>query len=60
MCAEHVKAWLWGALEEEDPEGQGKEGHGNKWRLFTQLMQAIWKNGSIPHQLLWIIVVLIA
>jgi hypothetical protein len=59
MHAEHVKAWLWGALEEEDPEGQGKEGHGDNWRLFIQLVQAVWNHGSIPCQLLWIIVVLI-
>jgi hypothetical protein len=56
---EHVKVWLWGTLEGEDPEGQGKEGHGNNWRLFTQLVQAVWNHGSIPRQLLWIIIVLI-
>ena len=28
MRAEHVKVWLWGALEEEDPESQGNEGKG--------------------------------
>jgi hypothetical protein len=46
-------------MEEEDPEGQGKERHGDNWHLFTQLVQAVWKHGSIPQQLLWIIVLLI-
>jgi hypothetical protein len=59
MRAERVKAWLRGALEEEDPEGQGKEGNGDNWHPFIQLVQAVWTHGSIPRQLLWIIVVLI-
>ena len=28
MCAKHVKVWLRGVLEEEDPESQGNEGKG--------------------------------
>jgi hypothetical protein len=59
MRAEHIKAWLRGALEEEDPKGQGEEGNGDKFSLLTQLVQAVWNHGFIPHQLLWIIVVLI-
>ena len=44
---------------EEDPEGQGAEDAGDRWRLFVRLMQAAWTHGKIPRQLLWIIVVLI-
>ena len=44
---------------EEDPEGHGVDGTGDSWRLFVQLAQAAWAHGTIPCQLLWIIVVLI-
>jgi hypothetical protein len=60
MRAEHVKAWLWGALEEDDPESQGNfVGHGDNWKLFVELVQAVWTHGIIPRQMLWSIVVLI-
>ena len=59
MRAEHVKVWLRGALEEEDPESQGNEGKGENWKLFVTLVQAVWTHGTIPRQLLWSIVVLI-
>ncbi len=60
MRAEHVKAWLRGVLEEEDPEGQGNfAGYGDNWRLFVELAQVVWTHGIIPHQMLWSIVVLI-
>jgi len=60
MRAEHVKAWLQGMLEEEDPESQGNfAGHGDNWKLFVELVQAVWTHGIIPHQMLWSIVVLI-
>jgi hypothetical protein len=60
MRAEHVKAWLWGVMEEEDPEGQGNvAGKGDNWRLFVELVQAVWTHGIIPRQMLWSIVVLI-
>ena len=38
MRAEHVKAWLQGAVEEEDPEGQGNEGKWDNWDLFVELV----------------------
>ncbi len=44
---------------EEDPEGHGIDGAGDSWHLFVQLVQAAWAHGTIPCQLLWIIVVLI-
>jgi hypothetical protein len=59
MRAEVVKEWLFGVLDEEDPETPENETGGDNWRLFVQLVQAIWTHGSIPCQLLWIIVVLI-
>jgi hypothetical protein len=50
MRAEHVKAWLWGALEEEDPESQGNfAGRGDNWKLFVDLVQAVWAHGIIPR-----------
>jgi hypothetical protein len=59
LRAEHVKVWLWGISEEEDPESQGNEGKGENWRLLVVLVQAVWTHGIIPRQLLWSIVVLI-
>ena len=59
MRAEHVKAWLRGILEEEDPEGQGNEGKGANWELFVELVQVVWTHGIIPRQMLWSIGVLI-
>jgi hypothetical protein len=59
MQAKHVREWLHGMQREEDPEGHGIGGAGDDWRLFVQLSQAAWVHGTIPRQLLWIIVVLI-
>ncbi len=42
MHAEHVKAWLQGALGEEDPESQGNfVGHGDNWKLLVELVQVV-------------------
>jgi hypothetical protein len=59
MRAKHVKEWLNGMRQEEDSEGQGIDGAGDNWRLFVQIVQAAWTHGTIPCQLLWIIIVLI-
>jgi hypothetical protein len=59
MRAEHVKEWLHGVRWEEDPEGYGVDSAGDNWHLFVQLVQAAWAHGTIPCQLLWIILVLI-
>jgi hypothetical protein len=59
MGAKHVREWLHGVQWEEDPEGHGINGTGDSWHLFVQLVQVAWAHGVIPHQLLWIIVVLI-
>jgi hypothetical protein len=59
MRAEHIKEWLRGIKREEDPAGQGGvPSDGDNWRLFLRLIQAAWTNGIVPHQLLWIIVIL--
>jgi hypothetical protein len=59
MRAEHVKAWLQGIMEEEDPESQGNAGKGDNWDLYVELVLAVWAHGTIPCQLLWSTVVLI-
>ncbi len=59
MHAKHVREWLHGVQWEEDPEGHGIDSAGDTWHLFDQLAQAAWAHGTIPHQLLCIIVVLI-
>ena len=54
--AEDLRDWLlW--IEEEEEEG--KEGVGDTWRIFVQLIQTIWETGTVPHQMLWINIVLI-
>jgi hypothetical protein len=40
MRAEHVKDWLRGVQQEEDPEGQGAPSNGDNWQLFAHLVQA--------------------
>ena len=59
MRAEDIKAWLSGIRDEENPETPINETAGDNWRLFVQLVQAVWTHGVIPRQLLWSIVVLI-
>ena len=51
--AEHLKAWLRRAeeeeLEETEKEGtEGLEGVGDTWRLLVRLIQHIWDTGEIP------------
>ena len=49
MRAKPVKAWLRGVLEEEDPESQGNfAGHGDNWKLFVELVQAVGPMASSP------------
>ena len=49
--AEDIKKWLRGMEDEEDPEKEGYEGAGDRWRLFVKLIQSIWRTGSIPQQM---------
>ena len=59
MRDKHIKKWLHDVQWEEDLEGQGAQGAGDKWHLFVWLVQATWTHGMIPCQLLWSIVELI-
>jgi hypothetical protein len=60
MRVEHMKEWLQGIRREEDPKTAiGNQGAGDAWRLLMRLVAAVWKTGTIPQQLRWIIVVLI-
>jgi hypothetical protein len=58
--AEHIKAWLRGAKKEEDPETSGENaGAGMTWRKFVGLCTSVWRTGTIPQQMCWVITVLI-
>ena len=60
MRAEHMKEWLKGMRQEEDPtQSIGNKRAGDAWCLLMQLVDTIWETGTIPLQLGWIIVVLI-
>ena len=48
MRAEDLKSWLAGVVAEEE---EGKEGAGDKWRMFVELVQSVWETGEIPRQL---------
>ena len=49
MRAEDVKAWLHGIKLEEDPKvGPANVGAEDNWRMFIELVQAIWDHGEIP------------
>ena len=58
--AEHIKRCLHGAKREEDPEtaGEGAEA-GKTWRKFFGLCTSVWRTGTIPQQMRWVITVLI-
>ena len=56
MRAEHLKEWLADVLEEKK---NGKEGMGQEWWLFVQLVMAIWGRGSIPEQMTWMVIILL-
>jgi len=60
MRAKHIKAWLRSVLEEEDSESQGNfVGNGDNWKVFIELVQAVWTHGIIPRHMIWSMVVLI-
>ena len=56
MRAEDLKGWLAGIEREEEDDIAHA---GDNWRLFVQLVQAVWNTGEIPRQLRYIIIVLI-
>ena len=54
MRAEDLKSWLAGVEAEEE---DGREGAGDKWRVFVSLVQSVWETGEITRQLRYVIVV---
>ena len=60
--AEHIKLWLTDMEDKETAEnegGTGTEGLGDRWHLFVWLVRAIWDTGTVPQQMMWVIVVLL-
>ncbi len=57
LQAEHIKVWLQDVVQEEAEKAPA--GHGDKWRIFLQLIQTIWERGCIPDQMTWEIIVLL-
>ena len=58
MKTEHLEGWLRGVVA-EDEEGTGREGAGTLWCVFVDLVQMVWETGTIPQQMLWVVVVFI-
>ena len=51
-----------GPMEDGHPtqeDGESDEGIGRKWRIFVELIQAVWEHGSLPEQMKWVIIVLL-
>ena len=42
-----------------EAEEKGLDGPGEKWAIFTKLIQTIWDRGEIPQQMAWMTVVLL-
>jgi hypothetical protein len=64
MKAKHIKVWLdeIQCKEKAAMENPGREadpGGGHKWKIFIELIQAVWDWGEIPEQMSWMIVVLL-
>jgi hypothetical protein len=64
MKAEHIKVWLDSIQREEkaareNPDREADPGAGHKWKIFVELIQAVWERGEIPEQMSWMIVVLL-
>ncbi len=64
MNAKHIKVWLDIIQREEKAarENPGREadpGAGHKWKIFVELIEAVWKRGEIPEQMSWMIVALL-
>ena len=57
MKAEHLKEWLTDVKHEEAEEGV--EGIGDCWQTFVQLLQVVWESGTVPTQMMWMIIVLL-
>ncbi len=74
LKAEHIKVWLRDVVREEEEgeaagpmedghptreDGKSDRGIGRKWRIFVELIQAVWEHGSLPEQMKWVIIVLL-
>jgi hypothetical protein len=57
LQAEHIKVWPREVVQEEAETAPA--GHGDKWQIFLQLIQAIWERGCVPDQMTWEIIVLL-
>eukprot|EP00957_Ditylum_brightwellii_P043741 3316426-Ditylum_brightwellii.AAC.1 len=44
-------------MVQEEEEEEGNEGKGDRWRAFVQLIRSIWETGTIPQQMMWVIIV---
>ena len=56
--AETIKEWLRG-IKREEKEEEGCAGAGGAWRTLIRLVQKFWETGCIPHQILWMVIVLL-
>jgi hypothetical protein len=54
---EHIKVWLRDVVQEKAETAPA--GHGDKWRIFLWLIQAIWERGCVSDQMTWEIIVLV-
>jgi hypothetical protein len=64
MKAKHINVWLNEIQRKEKAamENPGREadpGAGHKWKIFVELIQAVWDRGEILEQMSWMIVVLL-
>ncbi len=57
MKATHLKEWLADVKLEEAEEGV--EEIGDCWQTFVQLLQAVRESGTVPTQMMWMIIVLL-
>ena len=46
-------------VREGKKEEEGNACAGGTWRTFIELIQKVWEMGCIPHQMLWMVVVLL-
>ena len=47
-------------IEREEKEGEGYAGAGDAGRTLIRLVQKVWEMGCIPHQMLWVAIILLS
>ena len=52
MRAEDLKGWCQEAKREKDPEGR-------RWYIVVRLVQVMFRDGTVPEEIAWAIMVLI-